>query len=488
LPDRRSGLRRVRGAADDVGTDVLVTTRAARLEMSERFGTAAELAGLCWVEIDTETAGRCAAGAAGLPEADPDGLALLQYTSGSTGDPRGVMVTHRNLCRNAAELDELWPLGNDGRIVSWLPMFHDMGFLFGVVLPLWAGIPAYLMAPEAFIRRPARWLEAISRYRGTHSAGPDFAYEMCVRSTAASRPAGLDLSSWRVAVNGAEPVQSATLRRFASSFAVYGLDPRALCPGYGLAENTLKVSGSAGDEPPRSLPVSRDALQMGRIAIREPGEPGSVEVVSCGAPHSSTQVRIVDPRTGFTCAPDVVGEIWVRGPCVAEGYWGKTAQTAAVFRARLADGDPAECYLRTGDLGFCYDGDLFVTGRLEDLIVHRGGSHYPQDIERTVQGLFSGLHPAAAAAFSVPGEETDQLVIVVEAGGRPLSQAPPDELTAEIAAAVRAGHGIDPHDVVLVRRGALPRTSSGKVRHQACRRAYAAGSLARLGSARSALI
>lgn len=487
LPERPSSLRRVRSVADDAGTDTILTTRIARQKLFECFGDAPELTGLRWIDTDAKLASGCGSEPENLPEPDPDGLSLLQYTSGSTGDPKGVMVTHRNLSQNAAELDELWPLGDDGRIVSWLPTFHDMGLLFGVVLPLWSGAPAYLMAPDAFVRRPMRWLEVISRYRATHAAAPNFAYELCVRSAAADRSPTLDVSSWRVAVNGAEPIRAATLRRFADCFASSGFDRRALCPGYGLAENTLKVAGSRGDEPPRVLWVSSGGLQAGRIESREPADPTAGPLVSCGVPHAGTQVRIVDPRTCRACAPDVVGEIWVQGPCVAQGYWAKPEQSQAVFGARMADGDLGECYLRTGDLGFWHGGGLYIAGRLKDLIIHHGRNHYPQDIEDTVEASVPGLHPSCAAAFSVPGELTEGLVIVVEVAGRVLKQASPGDVTATIAAAVKLKHGVDAHDIVLIRRGTLPRTSSGKVRRQACRSAYAARALTLVGVARPAV-
>jgi long-chain fatty acid adenylase/transferase FadD26 len=473
FPGRRRDLRRLCHVAGDAAAGTVLTTGAGRAELLERFPGSPELTGLRWIETDRPTSGEAAA----LPEPGPASLALLQYTSGSTSEPRGVMVTHRNLCQNAAELDELWPLGNDGRIVSWLPMFHDMGLLFGVVLPLWAGVPSCLMAPEEFIRRPVRWLEAISRYRGTHAAAPNFAYELCVQSLAAAGTSGLDLSSWRVAVNGAEPVRAATLRRFAAAFAPAGFAEGALCPGYGLAENTLKVAGSRAGEPPRVRWVLGPALRTGRVVACEPSDPAVVPLVSCGAPHPATDVRIVDPRTSRECPPDAVGEIWVRGPCVARGYWARPGDSRATFQAQLAGGEPGERFLRTGDLGFRLDQELYVTGRLKDLIIHQGRNYYPQDIEESVEQSNPALHPSCAAAFWVPGDLTERLVVVLEVNGRVLKGASPSAVAARVAATVRADHGLPVHDVVLIRRGTLPRTSSGKVRRQACRTAYLAKDL-----------
>lgn len=481
IPNRLSGLMRIRTVADDAGTNAVLTTSGTLRELRRAFGNAAELDGLRWIVTDTpwSTGGTDdPVRARRLPLPASDGLALLQYTSGSTREPSGVMITHQNFMQNAKEINDLWPLGRDGRVVSWLPTFHDMGLMFGVVLPLWVGVPAYLMAPEAFIRRPMRWLEAISQFRGTHAAAPNFAYELCTRT--ADPAAQLDLSSWRVAVNGAEPVRPSTLRRFASSFAAHGFDGRALCVGYGLAESTLKVCGWPGSEPPRELWVAKSALQEGQILVSEPGE-SAVALVSCGSPRLPTQVRLVAPGTGRECLPGRVGEIWVSGPSVAAGYWRKPERTTETFGARVTGGDPGECYLRTGDLGFLHEGELYVTGRLKDLVIHNGRNHYPQDLEGTVEASFPGLQPSCAAAFCVPGELTEELVIAVEADGRVLRQVSPADLTSIISVAVKEGHGITPADVAVVRRGTLPRTTSGKIRRQACRSGYLNGTLALAG-------
>ena len=480
VPNRRSGLSRIRAVADDAGTDAVLTTSDTLRELLGTFGNTTELSGLRWIVTDAEPSAGCTSHPGGtqrFPIARPDDLALLQYTSGSTGDPSGVMITHRNFAENAAEINDLWPLGEEGRIVSWLPTFHDMGLMFGVILPLWAGVPAYLMAPEAFIRRPMRWLEAISRYRGTHAAAPNFAYEMCARDGTPAQTAPLDLSSWRAAVNGAEPVSLPTLRKFADSFAVHGFDNRALCAAYGLAEGTLKVCGWEGREPPRELWVAKSGLQEGRVVMMEQGE-WATPLVSCGSPHPATQVRIVDPLTCRECLPSAIGEIWVCGPSVAAGYWGRQERSSEVFHGCITGGDPGEHYLRTGDLGFLHDGELYVAGRLKDLIIHNGRNHYPQDIEVTVEASFPGLRPSCAAAFCIPGEITEEFVIAVEVDGMVRRQASPEDLASIISVAVKEGHGIAPAEVAVVRRGALPRTTSGKIRRQACRSAYLNGTLA----------
>ncbi|MEU8664325.1 AMP-binding protein, partial [Actinoplanes philippinensis] len=251
VPRRRDGLARIRRIAEDAGATTILTTAAVRDDLRRRFGDASELAGLALHATDEpDTAEPAGTGPAPLP--GPDDIALLQYTSGSTGDPKGVMVTHRNFLHNARETAELWPLEPDATVVNWLPLFHDMGMLFGVVMPLWGGIPSYLMAPDSFIRRPARWLEAIARFGGTHAAAPSFAYELCVRAAAEGQTGEVgDLSRWRVAANGAEPVRRQVITDFLAAFAAHGFAPRAMCPGYGLAENTLKVTGTDEHRPPR---------------------------------------------------------------------------------------------------------------------------------------------------------------------------------------------------------------------------------------------
>jgi acyl-CoA synthetase (AMP-forming)/AMP-acid ligase II len=476
VPNRRNGLLRVRAVADDADSPAILTTTAVRGQLMANFETLPELSGLDWVE--TDTAPEAPYAAFDGPEPDPDGVALLQYTSGSTGSPKGVMVSHRNLCANAADIERPWPAGDDGRIVSWLPLFHDMGLLFGVVMPLWRGVPAYLMAPDDFVRRPLRWLEAISRFRGTHAAAPNLGYELCVRAAPELSPGlPLDLSSWRIAANGSEPVRWSTLQRFIAAFAPYGFNPHAACPGYGLAENTLKVTASRATEPPRALWVSQHELAHGRAEVADPAAADSVPIVSCGPTDGDSGVSIVEPDTSRPLADGSVGEIWVTGPCVALGYWRKPAESVAVFAARMA-GDPTQSpYLRTGDLGFIHDGHLYVTGRIKDVIIHFGRNHYPQDLEQTVEACVPGLEPSCAAAFSVEHEDSERVVVLVEVNGRVLRGTPAAAVTAAVRDAVWARHALPIDDVVLIRRGTLPRTSSGKVRRGTCRQDYLAGAL-----------
>ncbi|MEU4626371.1 fatty acyl-AMP ligase [Actinoplanes sp. NPDC023801] len=480
VPHRRSGLLRVRAVADDAGATTILTTTDVRRRLEEQFGDAEELAGLSWVCTDVIPDG---VALAYYPQpVRADDIAMLQYTSGSTGSPKGVVVTHRNFCLNADDLAQRWPVGDGGRIVSWLPLFHDMGLLFGIVMPLWTGAPAYLMSPDDFARRPLRWFEAISRLRGTHTAAPNLAYELCSRAVA-DAPADLDLSSLRAAISGSEPVRWETVERLAAAFAPFGLARRAISPGYGLAENTLKVSGSRESDLPRTLWLSGPALADRKVVPVDPADQDATAVVSCGPADGLTEVTIVDPVTRTRGSDETVGEIWLSGPCAAQGYWGRPAETAETFGATLADGDPGRRYLRTGDLGFVQGGELFVAGRLKDVIIRFGRNYYPQDIEQTTELCAPGLQPSCSAAFAVEGDATEALVIVVEVNGRVLRDTPVRQLTDTVRETVKARHGIPVADVVLIRRGTLPRTTSGKVQRRACRAGYLDGTLSRIATA-----
>lgn len=476
VPTRERGLERLRRTADDAGAATVLTTAEVRDDLLARFGDSPYLAGLTLLATDD------------LPDAspadwparalDPGATALLQYTSGSTGDPKGVVVTHANFISNVAETEALWPTDPDGVFVSWLPHFHDMGMLFGAVMPLWSGRPAYLMAPDAFIRRPLRWLEAISRFRGTHSAAPSFAYEMCLRdSRKKGATDGLDLSSWRVAVNGAEPVRWPVIESFTRAFAPAGFRDRAMCPGYGLAENTLKATGSRQDRPPTVLWVDPEALRDDRVTILDAADGQALPLVGVGAAAGETTIRVVDPGTGVAQDGGRVGEIWISGPCVAGGYYRRVRETGETFAARIAGEESAGTFLRTGDLGFWHDGELFITGRLKDVIIRKGRNFYPQDIELSVERTDEGLHPNCSAAFSVDDGTAERLVVVVEADGRVLRGTDVPTLCRRVSEAVHDGQRLHVDDVVVVRRGSLPKTSSGKVQRKACRLRYLEGSL-----------
>ncbi len=412
------------------------------------------------------------------PAADPSTPAFLQYTSGSTALPKGVIVTHGNILHNEAMIRAAFGQSEESVIVGWLPLYHDMGLIGNVLQPLAAGATCVLMPPLAFLQRPVRWLQAIHRYRATTSGGPDFAYDLCVRKVGPEQRAGLDLSSWKVAFNGAEPVRAETLDRFAEAFAPCGFRREAFYPCYGLAEATLFVAGGRLGEPPVVGRFAAAGLERGE-AIPSPASRAKAGCWSAAArPGAGSGSLVADPGTGEPLAPGQVGEIWVAGPSVAAGYWSRPEETARTFRARLA-GDSGQGdgpFLRTGDLGFVRGGELFVTGRLKDLIILRGRNHYPQDIERTAEQAHPELEPGGAAAFSVDVAGEERLVIAHEVGRRfARSGVPVAQVAAALRLAVAEEHEVQVHEVVLLRTGTLPRTSSGKVQRHACRAAWLAG-------------
>ena len=405
------------------------------------------------------------------PEITPDTLAFLQYTSGSTADPKGVQISHGNLLHNEAMIADAFQQSEDSVVVGWLPLYHDMGLIGNVLQPLYLGAQCLLMAPAAFLKRPARWLEAISRYQATTSGGPNFAYDLCTQRLSDEDCAGLDLTSWRVAFNGAEPIRADTLRRFAERFAPYGFDANAFCPCYGLAEGTLLVSSATPGTGAKPLSVDSAGLERREILPSE-GD-GSLTLVSSGQVDTAQKLAIVDPELGTPLAERTVGEIWVQGESVGQGYWQQEESTAATFGARLPGAKGT--FLRTGDLGFLSEGELFVTGRIKDLIILRGRNLYPQDIEASAASAHAQLRPGCGAAFSIDAEGEERLVLVQEISRHARGDLEPvfDALRQTVATEYEAAL----YDIVLIREATLLKTSSGKIRRQACRAAYLAGDL-----------
>lgn len=408
------------------------------------------------------------------PELTAGSAAVLQYTSGSTGDPKGVLFSHGNLLHNSSLINGSFQSRPETRGVIWLPPYHDMGLIGGIIQPVYYGGPVLLMSPLAFLQRPVRWLEAISRTRATHSGGPNFAYELCVRKVSEEQRRSLDLRSWQLAFCGSEPIRVDTMERFARTFAPCGFRWNAFFACYGLAEATLIVTGGSPAAQPVVCHVDGDALERHEVVPRDSESPGSRALVGCGHSLPGQQVIIVDPETGRRCPEGRVGEIWVAGGSVAQGYWQRDDETEATFRARLADTDEGP-FLRTGDLGFLRGQELFVTGRLKDVIIVRGRNHYPQDIERTVETCDPAFRPGCGAAFAVPGGATERLVVVqeVDPGRTPDPRGWPRDVIRELA----DQHSLRAHAIVLVQRGTIPKTTSGKVRRRACRDLYLADCL-----------
>ncbi|MCC6697662.1 MAG: fatty acyl-AMP ligase [Candidatus Hydrogenedentes bacterium] len=408
------------------------------------------------------------------PELTPETLAFLQYTSGSTADPKGVMVSHKNLLYNLYDMGHYWGSADNSVFVTWLPVFHDMGLIFGLLLPIFLEFPCYLMSPLAFLQRPLRWLRAMSKYGATHTCAPNFAYDLCVRKTTPEQRAALDLSNWQCAGNGAEPIRPETLDRFTETFQSCGFQGTAFSPGYGLAEATLKVTTTPRDEPPTFLPVVAEELERHRVVAAQRAGEGVRIVVGCGRTHADTRVLIVDPDSRLQCGPDTVGEIWVSGTTVAQGYWNRPEDTATTFEARLADTDEGP-FLRTGDLGFVKDGIVFVTGRIKDMIIIDGQNHYPQDIERTVELSHEAIRPGCCAAFSVHVDGEERLALVAEAALAQGVEAKP--LIGLIRRAISEVHNLRAHKVCLIRPRTIDKTSSGKIQRQSTRKGFLTNSL-----------
>jgi acyl-CoA synthetase (AMP-forming)/AMP-acid ligase II len=405
-------------------------------------------------------------------------LAFLQYTSGSTGHPKGVMVSHGNVMHNEALIYTGFAPSEARLGMSWLPAYHDMGLIGGLLQPLFGGFHCVLMSPAAFIQCPFRWLKAISHYRVTISGGPNLAYDLCVRKITPEQRTTLDLSCWSVAFSGAEPVRAESLERFAQTFADCGFRAEAFFPCYGLAEATLMVTTKpCRSGPPKICHTDKAALQQNRAVERRDGT-GVVRVVSCGKVLCDQIVLIVDPERATRCHPGEVGEIWVSGPSVAQGYWRRSVETAATFRGYGLDMGEGP-FLRTGDLGFEHDGELYVTGRLKDLIIIGGRNHYPQDIEQTVKAVDPALCTGAGAAFSieVAGEER---VVVLQEVELP-AKADLDRLIGAMRLAVAREHEIELYGIMLLKPGRLPKTSSGKLQRKLCRLRFLEGSFELVG-------
>lgn len=465
-PLRSRGLARLRQVAQNSGARVALTTaRFLRLStsMSEQ---APELAALDWGCSDDIAVADGADWR--LPAVDGRSIAFLQYTSGSTRAPRGVVISHRNLLLNEEVICA--SMGHDDTTigVSWLPLYHDMGLIGMILQPLYVGGACYFMSPGDFLQSPIRWLRAISRYRATTCAAPNFAYDYCVRKVRAEDKRELDLSSWSVAINGAEPVRAATMDRFAEAFAECGFRRESFYPSYGLAEATLLVTGGASQSLPRRAVIDKRALEQNKVKIAAPSDPGSVTLVSSGHAWLGHRVEVVDPDSRTLCPPGGVGEIWVSGGSVAQGYWNNAEETAKTFGATLANAGDQERFLRTGDLGFLLEGELFVTGRAKEMIIICGANYYPHDIETAVEGAHPALRPGHAAAFSIDDETGERLVLVHEVDPRFKAERFDDVFEA-VRRAVVVGQDIEVGRIALVAPGQVPKTSSGKTQRAKCR-------------------
>ncbi|MEM8722080.1 MAG: fatty acyl-AMP ligase [Cyanobacteria bacterium P01_G01_bin.39] len=411
-----------------------------------------------------------------MPDISPETLAFLQYTSGSTGQPKGVMVTHGNVLHNSQVIYKSFGHHDQTKILMWLPMFHDMGLIGGVMQPLFAGLPAVLMSPIALAQKPFLWLQAMSKYQITTSGGPNFAYDLLCQKVSEEQRATLDLSHWEVAFTGAEPVRAATLAKFVELYQPCGFKPEAFYPCYGMAEATLFITGIDAAEYPNIIYLDHKALMDNRVVIVESDHSDAKSAVSCGGTWLGDEVIIVNKESKTKCSADQVGEIWVRGAGVGVGYFQKEEQTANTFQATLADNSDA-AYLRTGDLGFIKDGELYITGRIKDMMILWGRNHYPQHIEETVQTCHPALRPNHGAAFSVEVNGEEQLVIAHEINRTDLRKLNAEEVIGAIRLAVGEQNLANVFAVALLKTGSIPKTSSGKIQRRACQSMFLDGTL-----------
>jgi acyl-CoA synthetase (AMP-forming)/AMP-acid ligase II/acyl carrier protein len=473
LPGRRSMTSSVVAVISASSPTVVLSTAEQCEQVANSWASSSPLRERPW--IATDRVPTACQQAWRDPHVDGQHIAFLQHTSGSTSEPRGVVLRHANLLHNAALIQQVFGSTPESRAVFWLPLYHDMGLIGGVIQPIYCRGSCTLLAAAAFLQRPALWLETIARTRATISGGPDFAYELCARKVSAAERAGLDLSNWEVAFTGAERIRASTLERFAKTFESCGFQRESFLPCYGLAEATLMVSGGPRGAQPTVLHVQADALAGHRVRDAAPDAPHTRTLVGCGENLPGQRTAIADPETRRSCHDGEVGEIWVQGPSVATGYYQRPEATATAFGGYLADTGEGP-FLRTGDLGFLRSGQLFVTGRLKDLIIIRGRNYYPEDIEHSVEGAHPGLRAGYCAAFSVDNGDRERLVIVQEADPRQRQLDAAAALQA-IRQAVAAGHDVEVSTILLAKAGEIPKTSSGKTRRSACRERYQSGQL-----------
>ena len=464
-------LPRLEAVARDAQPKVALTTSEALREFEKILPLSPELRSMRW--LATDTVSMDASSEWREPEINLETLAFLQYTSGSTSSPKGVMVSHGNLLHNSECIRHTWQYTPESVSVMWVPHIHDHGLLDGIIQPVYTGFHCILMPNVSFIQQPVRWLQAISRYRATHSGGPNFAYDLCVRKVQQEQLTVMDLSCWGTALNAAEPIRKETLVRFAETFEPCGFRRSAFFPAYGLAESTLVVSGQ---HDPVFITVEDDALARNRVVEASDDQQNSHPLVGCGKAMPGTRIVIAHPDRRTLCADDEIGEIWVSSQSVGQGYWNNAEESSKTFQAFLADSGEGP-FLRTGDLGFLKDGELFVTGRLKDLIIIRGYNHYPQDIEYTVEKSHPALRAGCSAAFSVEVDGEERVAVVAEIAQRADAELDIKTVHKAIRKAVAEDHDLSVYAIKLLKPGTIPKTSSGKIQRTACRSGFLTQSL-----------
>ncbi|CCE23211.1 condensation domain-containing protein [Methylotuvimicrobium alcaliphilum] len=467
-PSNNRHMPRLQAIIDDSKAKIILTTGQVANSIRQFAGATENLLDRRWVQTDTlETHDTGLWQASVLQEKD---LAFLQYTSGSTGNAKGVMISHGNLMANQQLIQRRFGHDERSTVVGWLPLYHDMGLIGNVMQPLYCGASAVLMSPMAFLEKPLRWLQAISDYRAHTSGGPNFAYDLCTQKISRDELEAIDLGSWQLAFNGAEPVNPKTLERFSRTFADCGFQRCAFYPCYGLAEATLLATGGTKQSPLTIAAFDRAALEDRTARPVADNHPNAKQFVGCGAAdsHAGQDLRIVDPDNNEIYADGRIGEIWLSGPSIAQGYW-KNPETS---QKTFVNDTGGKRWLRTGDLGFINDGELFVSGRLKDLIIVRGRNYYPHDLEYAVESATDALNPASTVAFALAEDEAEKVIVLAELKRNRIRQGDYQHEFAAIRARLTEECGIQAERIVLLKPGAILKTSSGKLRRSACRDLY----------------
>lgn len=475
-PRRNRSLIRIQAIAEGAKAKVALTTNAVLQRVESLVDETPYLKRLTWLatsEVPPESAEEWTE-----PDIDGKTLAFLQFTSGSTGMPKGVMLSHSNLLHNSGLISYAYEHTRSSSGVFWLPSYHDMGLIGGILQPIYCGGRNVLMSPMNFLQKPYRWLSAITRFGATTSGGPNFAYDLCVERITPEQRETLDLSSWQVAFNGAEPIRAETLDAFCEAFEPCGFRREAFYPCYGLAEATLIVSGGRVKEKPIVREFDNASISDGLALPVAAGTDGAYSLVSSGRKLPDGQVVIADYETHTRCPESVVGEIWISSPSVAQGYFNQPEATHSTFRARLKDTGEGP-FLRTGDLGFLFDGELFITGRIKDMLIVHGVNHYPQDIELTIQQSHERLRRDCGAAFTVEVRGKQELIIAQEIERHRTTDF--SDVFDAIYRAVASEHDLHPYAILLLKAGTIPKTSSGKIQRHACRAEYLKGELSVVG-------
>jgi acyl-CoA synthetase (AMP-forming)/AMP-acid ligase II len=476
-PRKNRSLERIRQMVIDSGAKIVLTNNDIHKTFERSFSDITELKTLTWLAIDDPSPQASlpprfpASPPPGLQAPAPSDIALLQYTSGSTGNPKGVIITHRNIMRNCEYIRNSFSFSRNSVGVSWLPNFHDMGLVGQVFQPVYTGFPSVYMAPVSFFQKPIRWLKAFSKYKGTMGGAPNFAYDLLSDETTEEDRKGLDLSSIRTIYCGAEPIRKSTYEKFINTFKEHGLNQAMLYPCYGMAETTLITSGPPAGRGPVYLSLSSGALLHNKVIPVPLNDKDSTSLVGVGHPWLDTRVRIMNPETLVPCGKDEVGEIWIAGSSISPGYWNKQDQNKEIFECHVPD-DPESNYLRSGDLGFFHDDELYISGRLKDLIIIHGRNIYPKDIEYIAENSHPAIRPNASAAFSIEEDNEERLVIVAEVERSAIMGLDVDVVCDNIRENVSAEKELTVHAIQLLRTTTILKTSSGKIQRRACKEAF----------------